>query len=99
MESCNVTHRLDEMERLLFESGFEVMDIAAQILVNFSSSLTKSHKIIFSAFTLFVTSISPLQVEFLTKAMLGEREKLYILAQEILGNKACTYVSDFEYKC
>ena len=40
MESCNVTHRLDEIQRLLFESGFEVMDIAAQILVNFSSSLT-----------------------------------------------------------
>ena len=40
MESCSVTHRLDEIERLLFELDHEVMDIAAQILVNFSSSLT-----------------------------------------------------------
>ena len=33
---CNVTYRLDKIERLLFELDYEVMDVTTQIFVNFS---------------------------------------------------------------
>ena len=34
--TCNVTYRLDKIERLSFELDYEVMDVTTQILVNFS---------------------------------------------------------------
>ena len=33
---CNVTYKLDKIERLLFELDYEVMDVATQIFVNFT---------------------------------------------------------------
>ena len=36
---CNVTYRLDKIERLLFELDYEVMDVTTQIFVNFSQSI------------------------------------------------------------
>ena len=33
---CNVTYRLDKIERFLFELDYEVMDVTTQIFVNFS---------------------------------------------------------------
>ena len=50
----------------------------------------KSHKGVFFSFALFVTSSSPLQIEFIIKAMLGEKRSC-ILVQEILGNRASMY--------
>ena len=35
-EICNVTYRLDKIERLLFELDYEVMIVTTQIFVNFS---------------------------------------------------------------
>ena len=32
---CNVTYRLDKIERLLFELDYEVMDVTYPISVNF----------------------------------------------------------------
>ena len=32
---CNVTYRLDKIERILFELDYEVMDVTNQIFVNF----------------------------------------------------------------
>ena len=37
--TCNVTYRLDKIERLLFELDYEVMDVTTQIFVNFSQSI------------------------------------------------------------
>ena len=34
-EICNVTYRLDKIERLLFELDYEIMDVTDQISVNF----------------------------------------------------------------
>ena len=50
----------------------------------------KSHKGVFFSSALFVTSSSPLQIEFIIKTMLGEK-RFYILVQQILGNRACMY--------
>ena len=33
---CNVTYKLDKIERLLPELDYEVMDVATQIFVNFT---------------------------------------------------------------
>ena len=33
---CNVTYRIDKIERLLFDLDYEVMDVTTQIFVNFS---------------------------------------------------------------
>ena len=33
---CNVTYKLDKIERLLSELDYEVMDVATQIFVNFT---------------------------------------------------------------
>ena len=38
--TCNVTYRLDKIERLLFELDYEVMDVTTQIFVNFSKLIT-----------------------------------------------------------
>ena len=48
----------------------------------------KSQKGIFSSFVLSVTSISPLQIEFIIKAIFSEKKSL---AQQISGNRACMY--------
>ena len=42
-----------------------------------------------------VTSISLLCVKFIIKAMIGEKERLYILAQEKRADRTCAYASDF----
>ena len=34
-EICNVTYRLDKIERLLYELDYEVTDVTNQIFVNF----------------------------------------------------------------
>ena len=34
--TCNVTCRLDKIERLSFELDYEVMDVTTQIFINFS---------------------------------------------------------------
>ena len=40
-EICNVTYRLDKIERLFFELDYEVMDVTTQI---FASSPNQWHK-------------------------------------------------------
>ena len=42
-----------------------------------------------------MTSSSPLQIEFIIKAMLDEKKRFYIIAQQISGNRACIYALDF----
>ena len=37
--TCNVTYRVDKIERLLFELDYEVVDVTTQIFVNFSQSI------------------------------------------------------------
>ena len=76
------------------------MDVTTQIFVNFPLITNiKSHERIFFPFSLLVTSISPLLVEFIIKAMFREKGRLYILVQDVLGNRACTVASDFGYSC
>ena len=38
--TCNLTYRLDKIERLLFELDYEVMDVTTQNFVNFSKLIT-----------------------------------------------------------
>ena len=83
---CNVTCRLDKIERLLFELDYEVTNATNEIFVNFPKSPTLKVKRIFSPFTVLVTSSNPLQVAFIIKAMLGEKERFYIpLANKFHG--------------
>ena len=90
---CNVTYRLDKIERLLFELDYEVMDVNLCKFLLITN--IESHKRAFSPCALLVTSSSPLKVDFIIKAMLGEKKTLYILTQQISGNRACIYASDF----
>ena len=46
-----------------------------------------------------MTNIKSRKVAFIVKAMLGERERFCILIQQISGNRACIYASDFAKKC
>ena len=82
---CNVTYRLDKIEKLLFELGYEVIGVITQIFVNSPNHKTER---IFSPFALLVTSSTPLYVEFIIRSMLGEKERFYILAQQIAGKRA-----------
>ena len=93
MEYATWLTGLIRFERLLFELDYEVMDVTSQF---FLINNIKSHKRIFSPFALLITSSRPL---FIIKAMLGEKERFYIFAQQISGNRACIYVSDFGHKC
>ena len=44
---CNVTYRLDKIERLLFELDYEVMDVTAQIFVSSPNHRHKNSKNLF----------------------------------------------------